>query len=163
MLRVGIGAYGLWPSKETRVSVSGRPGGAVVLEPAMTWKARISEVKDVPAGVTVGYGRTFKTARPTRLGVLPVGYANGYDRGLSNRAHVLVRGRQAKVAGRVMMNMTVVDLTDVPGAARGDEAVLLGRSGDEAVTAEALAGWLDTINYEVVTRAEPHGPRVLVA
>src|SRR5690606_28005232 len=79
MLRVGIGAYGLWPSKETRVSRHGP--GAPELRPVMTWKTRLSEVKDVPVGVTVGYGRTYKTTRPTRLGVLPVGYANGYDRG----------------------------------------------------------------------------------
>jgi alanine racemase len=163
LVRVGIGTYGLWPSKETFVSVKQEGREPVDLRPAMTWKTRLSEIKQVPAGVTVGYGRTFKTTRATRLAVLPVGYANGYDRHLSNQAHVLIRGARAKVCGRVMMNMIVVDVTDIDGAAVGDEAVLLGAQGDERVSAETIAGWLDTINYEVVTRADPWAPRVVVA
>ncbi|MBN2358961.1 MAG: alanine racemase [Deltaproteobacteria bacterium] len=162
LVRVGIGAYGLWPSKETLVSVKQSGREPVALQPVMTWKTRIAQVKTLPAGVTVGYGRTYKTTRPTLLAVLPVGYANGYDRGLSNRAHALVRGQRAKVVGRVMMNMTTIDVTDVGGAAAGDEVVLLGSQGDERISAETMASWLDTINYEVVARAEPHGPRVVV-
>ncbi len=162
MVRVGIGLYGLWPSRETLVSVREHGRGEVALRPAMTWKTRVSELKRVPAGVTVGYGRTCKTTRPSLLAVLPVGYANGYDRGLSNTAHVLVRGQRAKLCGRVMMNMSVADVTAVGGVAIGDEVVLLGAQGEERIGAETLAAWCGTINYEIVTRAEPHGPRLAV-
>jgi alanine racemase len=162
LVRVGISAYGLWPSKETLVSVRHAGREPLQLRPAMTWKTRIAQVKAVPAGETVGYGRTHKTTRDTRLAILPVGYANGYDRSCSDQAHVLVRGRRARVCGRVMMNMIAVDVTDVPGAAAGDEVVLLGAQGDERISAEELAAWSGTINYEVVARAEPVGPRLLV-
>jgi alanine racemase len=162
MVRTGIGLYGLWPSKETLVSVRENGREPVRLEPVMTWKTRLTELKWAEPGVTVGYGRTFKTTRRTLLGILPVGYANGYDRRLSNSAHVLVHGQRAKVVGRVMMNMTIVDVTDVGGATVGDEVVLLGSQQSERITAEHLASWIGTINYEVVTRAEPHGPRRLV-
>ena len=162
MARVGISAYGMWPSRETLVSVKQSGREPVNLRPVMSWKTRIAEIKTAPVGATVGYGRTFKATRPTRLAILPVGYANGYDRHLSGRAFVLIRGQRAALCGRVMMNMIVADVTDVAGAEVGDEVVLLGRQGDEEVSAETMAGWLDTINYEVVTRAEPGGARRVV-
>ncbi len=162
LVRVGVSAYGLWPSKETLVSArqTGREAGQ--LEPVMTWKTRIAQIKTLPAGHTVGYGRTFKTTRPTCLAILPVGYANGYDRRLSNTAHVLVRGQRARLAGRVMMNMIAVDVTDIASAVAGDEVVLLGTQGDEQISAGELADWIGTIHYEVVTRAEPGAPRRIV-
>ena len=162
LVRVGVSAYGLWPSKETLVSVKQRGREPVQLQPVMTWKTRIAQLKTLEAGVTVGYGRTHKTTRRTRLAILPVGYANGYDRGLSDSASALVRGRRARICGRVMMNMTALDVTDVDGVLVGDEVVLLGCQGDEQITAEELAGLLGTINYEVVTRAEPGGLRLVV-
>ena len=128
----------------------------------MTWKALLAQVKDVPAGGYVGYGRTWRAQRRTRIGVIPVGYFEGYSRALSSRAHVLVRGQRAPVLGRVCMNMFMVDVTDVPGAAAGDVAVLLGRDGDETVSAEALAGWAGTIHYEITTRVNPLLPRIAV-
>jgi alanine racemase len=100
--------------------------------------------------------------RNTVLGVLPVGYADGYDRALGNRAHVLVRGRRAPVLGRICMNLCMVDLTDVPGAKLEDEVVLLGKSGEERISAETMAEWAGTINYEVVTRISPFLPRKIV-
>lgn len=162
MVRVGIGAYGLWPSKETRVSATRLGVDPVNLRPLMTWKTRISQIKTLEPGEYVGYGRTWRARRLTRLAILPVGYANGYDRGLSNHSHVLVRGQRAPLCGRVMMNMCAVDVTDLPDALAGDEVVLLGRQGEECIPADMLAGWLGTINYEVVTRAEPFGPRICV-
>lgn len=162
MARVGIGAYGLWPSRETRVSLRERASEALELAPVMAWKTRVTQVKAVAAGASVGYGRTYKTTRASRLAVLPVGYANGYDRHLSNRAHVLVRGQRAAVRGRVMMNMTLVDVTDVEGASVGDEVVLLGAQGAESISADDLAAWQGTINYEVVTRVDPFAARILV-
>jgi alanine racemase len=96
------------------------------------------------------------------MAVLPVGYADGYDRGLGNRAWVLVRGRRARLMGRVCMNLIMVDVTDIPGVRLEDEVVLLGRSGEEEITAETMADWAGTINYEVVTRISPHLTRKVV-
>ena len=162
MARVGIGLYGLWPSRETLVSARERGLSGFALSPVMTWKALLAQVKDVPAGGYVGYGRTWRAQRRTRIAVIPVGYFEGYSRALSSRAHVLVRGRRAPVLGRVCMNMFMVDVTDVPGAAAGDVAVLLGRDGEETVSAEALAGWAGTIHYEITSRVNPLLPRVAV-
>ncbi len=162
LARVGIGLYGLWPSRETLVSARERGLGGFSLSPVMTWKALVAQVKDVPAGGYIGYGRTWRAPRRTRIAVIPVGYFEGYARSLSSRAHVLVRGRRAPVLGRVCMNMFMVDVTDVPGASAGDVAVLLGRDGDEEVTAEALAGWAGTIHYEITTRVNPLLPRLAV-
>ena len=155
MIRAGIGLYGLWPSRETYLSsVMGRRS-VPQLRPVLSWKARIAQIKILPEGSYVGYGCTYRTTRRTRLGVLPVGYADGYDRGLGNTAHVLVRGRRAPVIGRICMNLTMVDLSDIPQAALEDEVVLLGRDGEESITAENLAEWAGTINYEIVTRISP--------
>jgi len=162
LARVGIGLYGLWPSRETLVSARERGLSGFALSPVMTWKALVAQVKDVPAGGYVGYGRTWRAQRRTRIAVIPVGYFEGYSRALSSRAHVLMRGQRAPVLGRVCMNMFMVDVTDVPGARAGDVAVLLGRDGDEVVSAEALAGWAGTIHYEITTRVNPLLPRVAV-
>lgn len=162
MARVGISMYGLWPSRETLVSANSLGRNALGLKPTLTWKTRISQVKTVEVGEFIGYGRTFKTTRTTRIAVLPVGYADGYDRRLSNAAHVLVRDMRAPVRGRVCMNLTMVDVTDIAGASAGDEAVLLGRQGEETISAEDLARHAGTINYEIVTRLAPGAPRILV-
>ena len=161
LVRIGISLYGLWPSEATRraACAGARP---LALRPALAWKCRIAQVKDVPADETVGYGCTFRTERPTRLAVLPVGYYEGLDRGLSNRGVALVRGRRAPIAGRVCMNMTMLDVTDVTGAAAGDEVVLIGAQGEETITAEEMGALLDTINYEVVTRIGASVPRLVV-
>jgi alanine racemase len=162
MARVGIGLYGLWPSRETLVSARERGLSGFALSPVMAWKALLAQVKDVPAGGYVGYGRTWRAQRRTRIGVIPVGYFEGYSRALSSRAHVLVRGQRAPVLGRVCMHLFMVDVTDVPGAAAGDVAVLLGRDGEETVSAEALAAWAGTIHYEITTRVNPLLPRIAV-
>ncbi len=159
MVRVGISAYGLWPSKETKVAATLAGRGDLRLRPALAWKSRVAQVKAVPEGAFVGYGCTFMTTHPTRLAIVPVGYFDGYDRKLSNVAHVLVRGRRAPVRGRVCMNLIMVDVTDVPDVALEDEVVLLGRQGEDVVTAEMLGDWAGTINYEVVTRVGGHVPR----
>jgi len=161
MLRAGIGLYGLWPSRETSLSAGQSGRRMPELRPVLSWRTRVAQIKTLPAGSFVGYGCTYRTSRATRLGVLPVGYADGYDRALGNTAHVLVGGRRAPVLGRVCMNLVMIDLTDVPGSFVEDEVVLLGRDGDEAVTAETMAGWAGTINYEVVTRISPLLPRVV--
>jgi len=162
LVRVGIALFGLWPSRETLVSAQSLGRNALTLRPVMTLKTRIAQVKTLAPGEYVGYGRTFKTTRQTRIAVLPVGYADGYDRKLSNAANVIVHGIRAPVRGRVCMNLTMVDVTDVPAAAAGDEVVLLGTGGDETVSADDLARLAGTINYEIVTRLAPNAPRIVV-
>jgi alanine racemase len=159
---MGIGLYGLWPSKETRVSAQMLGRNMAELKPVMSWKTRISQIKEVPAGEYVGYGRTFRATRTTRLAILPVGYADGYPRALSGQAYVLINGMRAPVAGRICMNLTMVDVTNIASARCDDEVVLIGNSGDETISAEDLAAIATTINYEIVTRAAPDSPRILV-
>ncbi|MHB8055109.1 MAG: alanine racemase [Candidatus Aminicenantales bacterium] len=162
MIRLGIGLYGLWPSKETYLSCRLRKRKPFVLKPVLSWRAKIAQVKRVPKGAFVGYGCTFRTTRPTRLAVIPVGYADGYGRALSNAAHVLVRGKRAAVRGRIAMNFFTADVTDIPGAAAGDAVTLIGRDGRETISAEALAALAGTIGYEILARLNPAVPRVVV-
>jgi alanine racemase len=162
LARIGISLYGLWPSRETYVSCAERGKPALGLRPALAWKTRVAQVKDVPEGAYIGYGCTYRTTRPSRIAVLPVGYHEGYDRGLSGVAYVLLRGRRAPVRGRVCMNISMVDVTDIAGVGLEDEVVLLGAQGDERITAEQLAAWCGTISYEIVARIHPALPRVVV-
>jgi len=161
MIRVGIGLYGLWPSRETLVSCRLRKRQPLELRPVLSWRARIAQLKAVPKGAFVGYGCTFRTTRPARLAVIPIGYADGYPRSLSNAAHVLIRGRRAAVRGRVAMNFITADVTDIPAARLEDEVTVLGRDGRESVTAETLAGTAGTISYEIVARISPLLPRLV--
>lgn len=165
LCRVGIAAYGLWPSTETYVTAlsahaRGEAGLLPELRPALTWRCRVAQVKDVPADAYVGYGRTYRTTHASRIAVLPVGYHEGYDRRLSNLGHVLVDGRRAPIRGRVCMNMTMVDVTHVPSCRPGSIATLLGSDGAERVSAEQLGAWMGSINYEVVSRIHPDVARV---
>lgn len=161
MARVGIGIYGLWPSKETYLSCVQDQREPVSLKPVLSWKTKIVQIKEVPEGAFIGYGCTYKTTRPTRLAVLPVGYYDGYDRHLSNSSYVLVKGKRAPLRGRVAMNFITVDITDIPGVKLEDEVVLIGRQGKEKLTAEYLASLCGTINYEIVTRINPLIPRLV--
>ena len=151
LARVGIAAYGVWPSRETLVSVRQRGRDEIELRTALTWKVRIAQVREVTAGETVGYGRTWKAMTDSRIAVLPVGFADGWPRSLSGRAHVLVGGKRAPLVGRICMNLCMVDVTHISGVHEGDPAVLLGRQGEEVITAEMLADHLGTIAYEVLT------------
>jgi len=162
LARVGIGLYGLWPSKETYLSCLLDRKDPLSLKPVLAWKARIAQIKRVPAGAYIGYGGTYRTTRPTVLAVVPVGYFDGYDRGLSNAAHVLVKGRRAPVRGRVAMDFFMADVTDVPGVKLEDEVTLLGADGRERITAEDLASLAGTIGYEILARINPLVPRVVV-
>jgi len=162
LARVGIGLYGLWPSKETYLSCLLDRKEPLSLEPVLSWKAGIAQIKKVPARADIGYGCTYRTTRPTRLAVVPVGYYDGYDRGLSNTAHVLVRGRRAPVRGRVAMDFIMADVTDVPGVRLEDQVTLLGADGRERITAEDLAALAGTISYEILARINPLVPRIVV-
>lgn len=163
LVRVGISAYGHWPSRETKLSwilEHGRDG--IDLRPTLTWKAMVGQLQEVPRGETVGYGRNWTALRPTRLAVLPVGYSDGFPRVLGNRARVAVNGARVPVVGRVCMNILMVDVTDAGDVRVGDECVLIGAGGEAAVTAEELAELAGTINYELLARLGGHIPRVVV-
>lgn len=160
LVRAGIASYGMWPSKETLLSTMLEGREPLELRPAMCWRTKVAQVRSLPAGVFVGYGATFQTTHPIRLAILPVGYYDGYDRGLSNLAHVLIRGHRAPLRGRVCMNMIMVDVTDIPGVAVGDVVTLLGEDGGARISAEDVAGWIGTINYEVTTRINERIPRI---
>jgi alanine racemase len=162
VVRVGISLYGLWASSETRLSARALLGRVPELRPVLSWRCRSQLTKWLPAGSYVGYGCTYRCPVETRIAVLPMGYFDGYPRLLSSRAHALVNGQRCPVLGRVMMNHVVIDVTR---AARGEgpmTATLLGRDGDEQVSADQLAGWAQTINYEIVTRIGAHLRRVLI-
>ena len=162
MIRVGIGLYGLWPSKETLLSCRLQKREPIELKPVLSWKARIAQVKPVSKGAFIGYGGTFRTTRTARLAVIPVGYYDGYDRRLSNSAHVLIRGRRAAVRGRVAMDFLMADVTDIPGVGFEDEVTLIGEDGREVITAEFLASLAGTISYEILARLNPKTPRIVI-
>jgi len=155
LVRAGIALYGIWPSAQTRAAVN----GALELEPALTWTTSLVVVRDVDAGRSVGYGCTFHTQRASRIGVLPIGYAEGLPRALSNRGEALVCGKRVPFVGRVCMNMAFIDVSDVPGAHPGSRVTLLGRDGDERIDPNDLAERADSIGYEIVARLPANVPR----
>ena len=151
-LRVGFIAYGhIPPNARTRVP----------LAPVMAFKSRLVQVRRLPAGAPISYGRTFVTSRPTRLGVVPVGYGHGYSWLLSNRGAVLVGGRRAPIVGRVTMDLTLVDLTDIPSEV-GDEVVLFGDQGESSITIEEVARWSETLPYEIMCTIGKRVTRIYV-
>jgi len=154
LIRLGIALYGLWPSPEIKF-LSGVKNKNIDLRPALTWKTRIIQIKNLPARTAIGYDRTYQTKKKIKLAILPIGYWDGYDRKLSGCGEVLINGQRCPVRGRVCMNLTMVELPARLRAKVGDEAVLLGRQGKEEMTAEELAQKIGTINYEVVTRINP--------
>jgi len=162
MARVGIGLYGHWPSKETYLSCLQKKREPLSLRPVLTWRTRIAQVKRVRPDACIGYGCTYKTTRPSVLAVIPVGYFDGYDRGLSNAGHVLVRGRRAPVRGRVAMDFFMADVTDIPGVRLEDDVTLIGTDGQERVTADDLAMLAGTIAYEILARLNPLIPHIIV-
>jgi alanine racemase len=152
MVRPGIMLYGVYPSASM--------ASQITLKPALAWTTRILQLKEVPAGTGISYGQTFKTARPSLIATLPVGYADGYPRLLSNRGEVLVGGQRAPIAGRVCMDLTMIDVTDIRNAKQGDEVVLLGRQGTAEVAADEIAAWAGTISYEILTSISARVPRI---
>ncbi len=162
MVRIGIGLYGLWSSRETYLSCILKNRKPIHLQPVLSWKIRIAQIKNISKGAYVGYGCTFRTTRETRLAVLPLGYFDGYSRTFSNISFVIVKGQRAPVRGRVAMNFIMVDVTDIPGVNVEDEVLLLGKDGDESITADDLAALAGTINYEIVTRINPLIPRIII-
>jgi alanine racemase len=159
LVRLGIGTYGMWPSEDLR-RVHAQAMGK--LQPCLTWVTHVAQVKTLPAQHPVGYGLSYLTNRPTRVALIPQGYSDGYDRGLSNLGQVLLKGQRCPVIGRVAMNMFIIDVSHLPEVWRGEEVVLLGQQGNEVISAEELAQRVGTINYEITTRISPLLPRVLI-
>lgn len=159
MVRCGIALYGLDPDEEYTPVPAG-------FTPALTWKAEVAQVTLLDPGEGVSYGLEFVTKRPSVVAVIPVGYADGFPRRPLNWGSVLVHGRAAPIAGRVCMDQTVVDVTEIVEAGKrvqqGDEVVLIGRQGEAALSAEEVARRTGTINYDVVSRILPRVPRILV-
>lgn len=150
-VRVGLAMYGLSPSAEVPVPKN--------FAPVMAWKTMVAQVKTLPPGHSVGYGRTYVTERETRIAVIPVGYSDGLRRAPQNWGYVLVHGQPAPILGRVSMEKTTLDVSHLPDVAIGDEVVLLGRQGELELTADEVAGRLGTISYEVVCAIVPRAPR----
>ena len=155
-VRPGLMLYGYSPIKSMERRAKSRESEKnksqdIGLIPAMSIKTRILSIRNVPSGTPISYGRTFITKRPSRIGVIPLGYADGYNRLFSNNAEMLVNGKRVPVIGRVCMDLTMTDLTDVKGVKEGDEVVIIGRQGNESITAEELAFRSNTISYEILT------------
>ena len=144
MVRPGISLYGCFPASGLTCFQS------VTLKPVMSFKTSVIQLKQVPANYGISYGHRYITEKDTRLAVLPVGYDDGYLRRLSGKAEVLIRGRRAPILGMICMNACMVDVTDIPEVLVGDEVVLMGRQGNREISAEQLAAWSGTINYEIL-------------
>ena len=142
MVRAGISLYGC-PPVETDLR----------LEPCMRWTAKVSYVKDLPAGAYISYGRTFRTDRPMRVATVTCGYGDGYHRAASGKAEVLIRGKRARILGRICMDQMMADVTGIEGVQPEDPVVLMGTDGNERITAEDIARWAGTISYEVLLSA----------
>jgi alanine racemase len=172
MLRPGLALYGYAPRFSgaglslAGFSASGFSGAALLscvhlLQPVLSWRTRIVSLCTIAPGETAGYCATFRAARPSRLALLPAGYADGLNRRLSNRGSVLVRGQRAPIAGRISMDLTTIDVTDIPGVEIGDEVTLIGEQGRERITAYDHADWADTIPYEILCNIAARVPRVM--
>ena len=170
MVRVGIAQYGLWPSRETRMRIlknqlNGNGGNKKGIEDPLkriiSWKSKVMNIKQVEAGEFVGYGTAYLTSRPEKLAGIPVGYAHGFSRNLSNIGQVLIKGRRARVVGYVNMNAMMVDITDIPEVKPGDEVVMIGKQGNDEVTLSSFSEMSNYLNYELLTRLPDEIPRFI--
>ena len=152
MVRPGLMLYGVYPSPNMKEQIN--------LKPVLSWKTKILQLKNVPSGTSVSYGQTYVTERESLIATLPMGYADGYPRFLSNRGEALVRGQRARIAGRVCMDLTMIDVTDIRNVRQGDEVVLLGRQGGAEISADEIAAWANTISYEILTSIGTRVPRI---
>lgn len=158
LVRIGLGAYGLWPSEGLKnIYIKN-----IKLNPVLSWKTKVAQVKILPKASKVGYGSTFTTKKSTKIALIPQGYADGLSRHLSNKGCVLIQGSRCKILGRISMNMSVVDVNHLDYVCAGEEVVILGKQGLEHITAEEMAKLSGTINYEIVTRISPLLPRIIV-
>jgi len=154
MVRPGLMSYGIHPAPQTEAKAD--------LQPVMSFKTRVVLLKEFPRGVSIGYNRTYVTERSSRIATLPVGYGDGYGIILSNQGEVLIRGKRAPIVGRVSMDMVTVDVSSIPECRIGDEVVLLGRQGEEAISANDIAARIRTISYDILCALGKRAPRIFV-
>jgi len=155
LVRPGVSQYGLWPSAEVDKSL-------IDLKPVMTIKSTVIQVKSVGSNFAVSYGSTHRTPRPTRIATIPIGYADGFDRILSSKGHMLVKGIRAPIIGRVCMDLTMIDVGHIPDVEIEDEVVIMGRQGTEEITADEIADQVGTINYEIVSSLTSRVPKIYI-
>lgn len=153
LIRVGILIYGYWPSRETFIySVSKRKNKSDPLKRALYWNSQVIITKDVPIGEFIGYGMSYQASSKMRIMVVPVGYANGYSRSMSNNGHVLVNGHRSAVIGSVNMNMVICDITEIPDVKIGDQVTLVGEQGNNEISFSSFAEMNQSLNYEILAR-----------
>lgn len=171
MVRSGIALYGFWPTGETKMNylLNYAPGDEdeickmpAPLKRVMSWKTSIMSVHSIAPGQFIGYGNTCMTTVRSRIASIPVGYSHGFPRDLSNRGFVLIDGKRAPVTGLVNMNMTLVDITDIPDASRGDEVVIIGQQKDQEISVSSFSELSQYLNYEVLVQIPLHIPRIVV-
>lgn len=162
IVRVGISAYGYWPSKQTYISYIEKNSSRLELKPVLSWYTKAAQIKILKTGDHIGYGITYRTFSKTKIVVVPVGYYDGYERKLSNISTIIVNGVKAPVRGRVCMDMLMAEVTHIKDIKPGDRITLIGREGDETIDADYLAELSGTINYEVLSRINPLIQRIVV-
>ncbi len=150
-VRLGLSLYGLHSNKNISFK----------LKPALSWYTTVIQVKTLPKGAKIGYGGTHTLSRPSKIATLAVGYFDGYDRRLSNRGHALIKGQKCPILGRICMNICMVDVTGL-NVQTGDKATLVGQDKNNYISADDIASWCQTINYEIISRINPLLPRIIV-
>jgi alanine racemase len=162
MVRIGILQFGFFPTQEILVHyLSTKKNIEDPLKRVISWKTNVMDLKDVGAGKFIGYGTSFFTNVPTKIALIPVGYANGYSRNLSNQGKVLIHGKRFDVIGTVNMSMMAVDITECPEIQRGDEVVLIGNQGDLEISVSSFSNYSNLVNYELLTRLPSDIPRII--
>lgn len=158
IVRLGIGLYGLWPSDHLEYLNKRK----IILKPVLRWVTHIAQVKLLPANYPIGYGLTYITKKNTKIAIIPQGYADGLSRLQSNNGEVLIRGKKAKILGRIAMNMFVVDVSNIKDVRPEDEVIIIGYQNKNKITAEEIARKTNTINYEIITHINPLLPRIIL-
>jgi len=162
IVRLGISAYGCWPSKQTYVSFIEQNKRKIVLKPVLSWYAKVAQVKSIAKGDYIGYGLSYKAFNDSKIIVIPVGYYDGYDRKLSNISNIIINGVKAPVRGRICMNMFMAEVTHIRNISEGDKITLIGDDMGERIDADYLADLVGTINYEILSRINPLLPRTVI-
>jgi len=162
LVRVGISAYGYWPSKQTYISYIEKNKKPIELKPVLSWFSKVAQIKYFEKGKPIGYGLTYQTFSKSKIIVVPVGYYDGYDRKLSNISNIIVNGVRAPVRGRVCMDMLMAEVTHIKEVNEGDPVLLIGKNNDVRVDADYLGELTGTINYEILARINPLIPRIIV-
>ena len=158
MVRIGVGLFGIWPSLETKGCYCKK----MLLKPALSWRTVVSEIKKVKKGESIGYDYTETFARDSKIAIIPIGYWHGFCRNLSSVSNVLIRGQEAKVMGRVSMDMIIVDVTDIENIEIGDVVTIIGKDQDKEISAQDFAQLSDTSWYEIITTINPLIKRIYI-